>query len=49
MADAVLGLQLLTRMDLTGQKINIAADPDKTGKIDSADVIFILQKTAELR
>lgn len=50
MADAVLGLQLLTRMNLDKQiTINIAADPDKTGKIDTADVIFILQKTAGLR
>ncbi|MBW6484682.1 MAG: hypothetical protein K0B01_00810 [Syntrophobacterales bacterium] len=48
-ADAVLALQLLSGMDMTGKTINLPADPDHTGKIDTADIVFILQKTADLR
>ncbi len=49
LADAVLALQLLSRMDTTGKTIYLQADVDQTTTIDTADVIFILQKVAALR
>ena len=49
MADAVLALQLLSHMDMTGKTIYLRADADGNGKIATSDLIFILQKAAGLR
>jgi hypothetical protein len=49
MADAVLALQLLSGMDMTGKTINLRADVDGNGMIDPSELIFILQRTAGLR
>ncbi|MCK9362778.1 MAG: C10 family peptidase [Syntrophales bacterium] len=49
MADAVLALQLLSNMDMTGKTIYLRGDADGNGKIAPADIVFILQKTADLR
>jgi len=47
--DAILALQLLNRLDLTGEPIRSGADVDGDGKIGLAEALFILQKTAGLR
>ncbi|MHB8090556.1 MAG: C10 family peptidase [Syntrophales bacterium] len=49
MADVVLALQLLSRMDMTGKQIYLQADADGNGKIAPAELLFIFQKTAGLR
>lgn len=49
MVDAVLALQLLSGMNMTGKTIYRQADADGTGKLDISDLIFILQKAAGLR
>ena len=49
LADAILILQMLSGMDMTGKTIILQADANGDHRIGLADVIFILQKAAGLR
>ena len=49
LADAVLVLQMLSGMDMTGKMIILQAAANEDRRIDLAEVIFILQKVAGFR
>ena len=49
LADAILALQILSGVDMTGRTINLHADGDGDGKIGLVEVILILQTMAGLR
>ena len=49
LADAILVLQILSGVDMTGRTINLPADADGDGKIGMVEVILILQTMAGLR
>jgi hypothetical protein len=49
LADAVLVMQMLSGMDITGKTIILQADANGDSRIGLAEVIFILQKAAGLR
>jgi hypothetical protein len=49
LADAILAIQVLARMDTTGKNIIATADVNSDGKIGLAEAIYILQKVAGVR
>lgn len=49
LADAILVMQMLSGMDMTGKTIVLQADANGDHRIGLAEVIFILQKAAGLR
>lgn len=49
LVDAILGLMILTQTDTAGEEIQLDADVDGNGYIDSRDLIYILQKVSNLR
>jgi hypothetical protein len=49
LADAILVLKILCGFDIGGGPVSLNADVNGDGRIGLAEVIYILQKTAELR
>lgn len=49
LSDAVLAMQILTKKDTSGKTVSIAADVNSDGKISLNEILYILQKAAEMR
>lgn len=46
LADAILGLKILSDIDVSGETINLSADVNNSQTIDLAEVIFVLRELA---
>ena len=49
LADAIVALKLMTRVNIAGQDITVGADVNGDGKIGLEEVIYILQKVSGVR